>query len=92
MVFAWAMRLLLFIAVALGFATAAFQTKRRDRNHAMQSMNIKTLLIATWSGVIILAVVTITEMIMEPSVPRVICAIIEVLSWAFVVVHMFRTS
>ena len=89
--FAWTMRLLLFIAVALGFATAAFQTKRRD-NHAMQSMNVKALLIATWSGVIILAIVTITEMIMEPSVPRIICAIFEVLGWAFVVVHMFRTS
>jgi hypothetical protein len=89
---AWFMRVVLFAAVALGFATAAFQSRKLNRKHAVQSANIRALLITTWSCVIILAIITILEMVVEPSVPRVVCAVVEALVWTLTIVYMLRTT
>ena len=102
--FEWLMRILMFVAVAFGFATAAYQTNlmrvrmksarhlKRDEATLKWLWKTNSLLVATWSFLIILAVVTVVEMVLNATVLRVVCAILEVIAWAFVAFRMLHSD
>lgn len=78
----WMIRVLFFIVVTFGLATVTYQTRRSGL-----ATSINSLLVATWSFVIIIAAVCLVELLQETKPCRIIVAVLEIIVWIAVVIR-----
>ncbi len=78
----WMIRVLFFIVITFGLATVAYQTRRSGL------ANFNSLLVATWSFVIIIAAVCLVELLQDVKPCRIIVAVFELIVWIAVAIRM----